>query len=126
VSGICSRHQYYDSKCDICCAPNKIKIPRVDLSKSRPFDEMGKSDKVTQEKCNHIIGIGEGVDEWWLCYADSTEDYKSYIEKEFDYCPLCGESLKYNGDNITNASKLGKAAGDKLKDIKINGVSIDR
>lgn len=51
-------------------------------------------DKAQGQKCNHIIGIGDGVDEWWYCYADSTTDAKSYIETEFSYCPLCGELLK--------------------------------
>lgn len=44
--------------------------------------------------CNHIIGIGDGADEWWYTYKDDDKGKKSYIEKGFNYCPECGEKIK--------------------------------
>ncbi len=51
----------------------------------------------SSKKCNHIIGIGDGVDEWWYCYVNmDDEEKKSYMDdtEDFNYCPKCGEKLK--------------------------------
>ncbi len=46
--------------------------------------------------CNHIIGIGDGVDEWWYIYVDTDKDKKEYKDwqEEFKYCPKCGVELE--------------------------------
>lgn len=47
-------------------------------------------------KCKHIYGYSEGVDEGWLVMdVDELERDRGYsfLEVEFNFCPLCGEKL---------------------------------
>lgn len=63
-----------------------------------------------KEKCNHAIGMIESVDTseyQGIIFVYDTETYlKNDLDVEFNFCPNCGEKIRWQINNAENGNDI--------------------